>query len=247
MLAKQQSKRALPNDPLIGNQWHLKFASQSGAVAGTDVNIDTVWAYPTAGAGQRGRGIYVGIVDDGLETAHPDLAANVDTAIDKDWNGNDADPNPGTGDDHGTACAGNVAAVGNNTVGVSGTAPEAKLVGMRLISATAGDSAEAEAMTYRSAGTAPILQILSNSWGPADDGATLEAPGALTVAALKSAVETGRGGKGTIIMWAGEMDWIKTTIPTTTGTLTPSIQSRWGLSTASLSKLGTANLVPIWW
>jgi len=203
MLARQQSKRALPNDPLVSKQWHIKFASQSGALSGTDVNVESVWNYPAAGAGRRGRGITVGIVDDGLETAHPDLAANVNTAIDKDWNGNDADPNPETGDDHGTACAGNVAAVGNNTVGVVGTAPEAKLVGMRLISGVAGDSAEAEAMTYRSTGTAPIIDILSNSWGPADDGSTLEAPGPLTQAALKNATESGRGGKGTIITWAG--------------------------------------------
>jgi len=202
LLARQQSKRALPNDPYVSKQWHLKFANQSGAVVGTDVNIDTVWSYPTAGAGRRGRGIYVGIVDDGLQTAHPDLAANVDTNIDKDWNGGDADPNPGTGDDHGTACAGNVAAVGNNGVGVSGTAPEAKLVGMRLISAAAGDAAEAEAMTYHST-VGQIIHILSNSWGPNDDGLTLEGPGTLTVAALKSAVETGRNGKGTIITWAG--------------------------------------------
>ena len=207
LLAKQQSKRAMPNDPLVSKQWHLKFASQSGAVAGTDVNIDTVWSYPTAGAGRRGRGIYVGIVDDGLETAHPDLAANVDTTIDKDWNGGDADPNPEdtdplNPDNHGTACAGNVAAVGNNGIGVSGTAPEAKLVGMRLISAAAGDAAEAEAMTWHATG-AQIIHILSNSWGPYDDGLTLEGPGTLTLAALKSAVETGRNGKGTIITWAG--------------------------------------------
>ena len=195
----------MPNDPYVSKQWHLKFANQSGAVVGTDVNIDTVWSYPNAEAGQRGRGIYVGIVDDGLQTAHPDLAANVDTTIDKDWNGNDLDPNPegtgDTGDNHGTACAGNVAAVGNNGVGVSGTAPEAKLVGMRLISAAAGDAAEAEAMTYHST-VGQIIHILSNSWGPNDDGLTLEGPGTLTVAALKSAVETGRNGKGTIITWA---------------------------------------------
>ena len=207
LLARQQSKRAMPNDPYVSKQWHLKFANQSGAVAGTDVNIDTVWSYPTSGAGQRGRGIYVGIIDDGLQTAHPDLAANVDTNIDKDWNGGDADPNPEDTDpmypdNHGTACAGNVAAVGNNGVGVSGTAPEAKLVGMRLISAAAGDAAEAEAMTYHST-VGQIIHILSNSWGPYDDGLTLEGPGTLTVAALKSAVETGRNGKGTIITWAG--------------------------------------------
>ena len=207
LLARQQAKRAMPNDTLINQQWHLKFKNQSGAVAGTDVNIDTVWSYPAAGAGRRGRGIYVGIIDDGLETGHPDLAANVDTTIDKDWNGGDADPNPEDTDplypdNHGTACAGNVAAVGNNGIGVSGTAPEAKLVGMRLISAGAGDASEAEAMSYYSTG-AKIIHILSNSWGPYDDGLTLEGPGTLTLAALKSAVETGRNGKGTIITWAG--------------------------------------------
>jgi subtilisin family serine protease len=206
LLAKQQSKRAMPNDPLVSKQWHLKFASQPGAVLGTDVNIDSVWSYPTVGAGLRGRGIYVGIVDDGLQTGHPDLAVNVDTTIDKDWNGNDLNPNPeGTGvngDNHGTACAGNVAAVGNNGVGVSGTAPEAKLVGMRLISGAVGDAEKAEAMTWKSTG-AQIIHILSNSWGPDDDGATLEGPGTLTLAALKSAVENGRNGKGTIITWAG--------------------------------------------
>ncbi|MFM8364075.1 MAG: S8 family serine peptidase [Verrucomicrobiota bacterium] len=199
MLARQQAKRALPNDPLVSKQWHIKFANQSGVLSGTDVNVEPVWNYPDAGAGRRGRGITVGVVDDGLETAHPDLAANVNTAIDKDWNGNDADPNPEAGDDHGTACAGNVAAVGNNTIGVVGTAPEAKLVGMRLISGIAGDSAEAEAMSY----LPNSIQILSNSWGPNDDGKTLEAPGPLTAASLKSAVETGRSGKGTIITWAG--------------------------------------------
>lgn len=198
-LARQQSKKAMPNDTLINQQWHLKFNNQTGAVAGTDLNIEPVWAYPTAGAGRRGRGVRIGIVDDGLQTAHPDLTTNVDTTNDKDWNGNDNDPNPGAGDDHGTACAGDAAARGNNGIGVSGSAPEATLVGMRLIAAATTDTQEAEAMNY----LPQIIQIKSNSWGPSDTGAILEAPGALTKAALQSSAETGRGGKGTIFMWAG--------------------------------------------
>lgn len=198
-LARQQSKRAMPNDTLINQQWHLKFNNQSGAVAGTDLNIESVWAYPTAEAGRRGRGVRIGIVDDGLQTSHPDLTDNVDTTNDKDWNGNDNDPNPGAGDDHGTACAGDAAARGNNGIGVSGSAPEATLVGMRLIAAATTDTQEAEAMNY----LPQVIQIKSNSWGPSDTGAILEAPGPLTKAALQSAAETGRGGKGTISMWAG--------------------------------------------
>lgn len=198
LLARQQTRRALPNDPLIGNQWHLKNTGQGGGTAGTDVDVEPVWNYP--GTGYRGAGIVVGVVDDGLETGHPDLAANVRTDIDYDWNdGTPNDPSPGTGDDHGTACAGNVAAIGNNSLGVSGSAPEAKIVGLRLIAASTTDAQEAEAMAHRN----DVIQIKSNSWGPSDTGTTLEGPGALTRAALQTAATTGRGGLGTISLWAG--------------------------------------------
>ncbi|MBJ7390634.1 MAG: S8 family serine peptidase [Chthoniobacterales bacterium] len=197
-LARQQSKKAMPNDTLINQQWHHKFNSQAGAVAGTDLNIETAWAYPTDGAGRRGRAVRIGIVDDGLQTSHPDLITNVDTTNDKDWNGNDNDPNPGAGDDHGTACAGDAAARGNNGIGVSGSAPEATLVGMRLIAAVTTDTQEAEAMNY----LPQLIQIKSNSWGPNDTGTLLEAPGPLTLAAFKNAAEIGRGGNGTIFLWA---------------------------------------------
>jgi subtilisin family serine protease len=200
LLAKQQSKRAMPNDSLINQQWHLKFNNQSGAVLGTDLNIESTWAYPINGAGFRGRGIRIGIVDDGVQTSHPDFFGNIDTTNDYDWNDTTPnDPSPGAGDDHGTACAGDAAARGNNSLGVSGSAPEATLVGMRLIAANTTDQQEADAMNY----LPQLIQIKSNSWGPNDTGTILEAPGTLTLAALKNAVETGRAGKGTIILWAG--------------------------------------------
>jgi subtilisin family serine protease len=197
-LARQQQKRALPNDTIIGDQWHIKFQSQTSAVSGSDVNVETAWNYGGSG-GVKGTGVRIGIIDDGLQTNHPDLSANVDTTNDKDWNGNDSDPSPGTDDDHGTACAGNAAARGNNGQGVTGTAPEATLVGMRLIAAATTDSQEAEALAY----LPQLIQVKSNSWGPSDDGFTLEAPGTLTQAALASATSTGRGGRGSIILWAG--------------------------------------------
>ncbi len=195
LLAVQHSLRALPNDPLIGDQWHLK---RSGtAVAGTDVNIESVWNYPAA-AGIRGAGVRIGIIDDGLQLDHPDLAANVDPTNHKDWNGGDPDPSPEIGDDHGTSCAGNAAARANNGRGVSGAAPMATLVGMRLISASVTDAQEAEALSY----LPDIVQVKSNSWGPADNGATLEGPQPLATAALQNAAATGRGGKGTLFLWA---------------------------------------------
>jgi subtilisin-like proprotein convertase family protein len=200
LLARQQAKRAMPNDSLINQQWHLKYNNQTGAVAGTDLNIESIWAYPTNGAGFRGRGIRIGIVDDGVQTSHPDFAGNIDTTNDYDWNDSTPnDPSPGAGDDHGTACAGDAAARGNNSLGVAGSAPEGTLVGLRLIAAGTSDQQEADAMNY----LPQLIQIKSNSWGPSDTGTILEAPGPLTLAALKNAVETGRASKGTIILWAG--------------------------------------------
>lgn len=201
LLARQQVKRDMPSDPMIGAQWHLKFQNQSGAVSGTDVNIEGAWNYPSTVTGTyvRGSGIRIGIVDDGLQTNHPDFVGNIDTTNDWDWNGNDNDPSPGSGDDHGTSCAGNAAAKGNNGVGVAGTAPDATLVGMRLIAASTTDAQEAAAMGYLN----DLIYVKSNSWGPSDDGVTLEGPGTLTKAAFANAVANGRAGKGTIILWAG--------------------------------------------
>jgi subtilisin-like proprotein convertase family protein len=194
-LAKHQFHRALTTDPLIVNQWHLKKIATS--TAGTDLNVEDAWKYTSPTNGVRGSGIRIGIVDDGVETTHPDL--RVDTVNGWDWNGNDNNPNPGTGDDHGTQCAGVAAAIGNNDAGVSGTAPEATVVGMRLISGDPTDADEAGAMSWKN----DLIQVKSNSWGPSDDGVRLEGPGPLAAAAFADAVANGRGGKGTIFVWAG--------------------------------------------
>jgi subtilisin-like proprotein convertase family protein len=194
-LARQQSKRLVPNDPFFTSQWHLRNTGQSGGTTGIDVNVVNTWDT------YRGSGIRLAIIDDGLQTAHPDLSANVDTTNDHDWNDTTPDdPNPVlTADFHGTACAGVAAARGSNGVGVSGAAPLATLVGLRLIGDVTSDTQEADAIAWKN----DLIAIKSNSWGPNDDGLTLEAPGPLTRAALATAASTGRGGLGTIILWAG--------------------------------------------
>ncbi len=194
LLARQQTKKLVPNDPFFTNQWHLRNTGQFSGIAGTDIRVTNVWDT------YRGTGQYIAIIDDGLQTAHPDLSANVNTTIDYDINYSDGDPSPDiAGDDHGTACAGVAAARGNNSVGVSGSAPEATLVGLRLISAASTDADEANALNWSNS----IIQIKSNSWGPSDDGATLEGPGTLAAAALSNACAVSRGGRGALIFWAG--------------------------------------------
>jgi subtilisin-like proprotein convertase family protein len=194
MLARQQQKKFAPNDTLYAQQWHLNNTGQGGGTAGIDVNVTNVWDT------YRGSNLWIGIVDDGLQTTHTDLYPNVNTVVDYDWNGADYDPSPDVSADyHGSSCAGVAAARGHNGRGVSGAAPNATLVGLRLIGGPADDADEAAAMSHSN----QVLHIKSNSWGPADDGATLEGPGALTAAALADAAASGRGGKGVILMWAG--------------------------------------------
>jgi len=201
LLAKSRAKRLVPNDPRYAYssanpryQWHLNNTGENGAVAGIDANLSSVWD------DYLGTGITIAIVDDGLEVDHPDLAPNANTAIDHDWN--DAtpdDPTPDNSfDDHGTACAGVAAARGDNGIGVSGAAPRASLVGLRLIAAGVSDADEAEAMNWRG----DVIEVKSNSWGPFDARGTLDDSGPLVKAAFKNSVENGRGGLGSIHVWA---------------------------------------------
>lgn len=202
--ARQQVKRDLPNDPQFGNQWHLRNTGQGAGTVGADINVVNHWNF--AGGTKQGSGVNIAVVDDGVQYTHPDLAANYKPNLSYDENGNDADPAPNLADDfHGTAVAGVAAGVGNNGIGISGVAPKAGISGIRLIAAGTTDAEEATALTFQNnnQGGLGTNHIYSNSWGPSDNGATLSGPGPLTKAALANAVANGRGGKGSIITWAG--------------------------------------------
>ncbi|MEI6653474.1 MAG: S8 family serine peptidase [Verrucomicrobiota bacterium] len=205
LLARRWSKKSIPNDPLFSQQWHLRNTSQLGGALWIDANVSPAWDTAT------GKGVTLCIVDDGLQYDHPDLAPNYNAAVAWDFNGNDKFPmpymdplpDPDTGiyasDNHGTACAGVAAARGNNATGVCGVAYEASLTGFRLIAAAITDQQIADAFAKNN----DKIQIKSNSWGPGDTGENLAGPGILAQAALKSGVTTGRGGLGTIYLFAG--------------------------------------------
>ncbi len=96
----QRDARAVPNDPLFGNQWHLRNTGQTGGTPGEDVNAVAAWDSVT------GDGVVIGIVDDGLQHTHPDLHDQYRADLSWDFNFDDPDPTPGALDDHGTATAG---------------------------------------------------------------------------------------------------------------------------------------------
>lgn len=169
------------------NLWHL-----NGNIS-PSMKVSEAW-----GLGYNGTGIIIGIVDDGLQTDHSDLDANVDTTIDKDVYDDDSDPSPSTGDSHGTNVGGLVAAEINNGDCTVGVAHQATLVGIRILGpGSVTDSQEAEALGWQ----LTDIDIYSNSWGPTD-GYGFEEPGTMTKTALQNGVTNGRGGKGVIFTWA---------------------------------------------
>ena len=205
LLRRQRQRQALPNDPYFPLQWHLQASGSNAGKPGADVRVTPVWEQ-----GLTGQGVRIAIVDDGLDLTHPDLL--VDTDNDYDWNDSppDGDPTPSTfnEDFHGTAVGGLAGARGNNGIGVSGVAPQATLVGFRLIADWITDADEAEA-TLRAN---DVIQIKNHSWGAPptildpDFYAELGWSGPLLRAARRNAALNGRGGLGTLSVWSAGND-----------------------------------------
>ncbi|KFU95447.1 Proprotein convertase subtilisin/kexin type 4, partial [Chaetura pelagica] len=99
---------------------------------------------------------------------------------------------------HGTRCAGVVAAAANNRVCGAGVAYNAKVGGVRMLDGDITDVEEAQALSLHP----QHIHIYSASWGPQDDGSTVDGPGTLATKAFYRGVTQGRGGLGSIFIWA---------------------------------------------
>lgn len=168
-----------PNFPTAGQpgQWSLNDTT----TANLDVEAPAAWAIAT------GTGVVIGIVDDGFETAHPDLSANYSSANSFNFGSNTTNPNPLTVEDnHGTALAGIIAARGGNNTGITGMAPLARWAGIRVNFAGLTTAQLVDAIRVNSLGTSPSIKIKSHSYGPL---APFEAPDA-QVAELEATTGT---------------------------------------------------------
>ena len=122
------------------------------------------------------------ILDDGLDHTHPDLVANYDPTLSYDLNDDDPDPMPrDLSNSHGTRCAGEVAMAANNWLCGVGVAFGASLGGVRLLDGRISDRLEGLALAWA---VQQGIDVVSSSWGPSDDGQTVEGPGQLATAAL---------------------------------------------------------------
>lgn len=172
----------VPNDPLFPNQWHLPRirASEAWEITRGDPSV------------------IIAVVDDGVDLDHEDFASPGKIVAGFDFLGADPNPRPGPGDDHGTAVAGVATADGNNAIGVTGIAPNSRLMAIRLVGTAQTAVMEAAAFRFAADNGAAII---SNSWGPSDGGGAAPLPG-IVRAAIDYATNTGRGGKGCVIFFA---------------------------------------------
>ena len=176
-------------DPIFKEQWHLFNPIQIGH----DLNVTGVWL-----EGITGNGTTSAVIDDGLDLNSNDLKDNY--FAEGSWDFNDPGPQPLPrlfDDKHGTRCAGEVAAGRNDVCGV-GMAYDSKIAGIRILSKPISDEDEATAINYHYQEN----DIYSCSWGPPDDGQTMEAPGLLIQQAMVNGVQNGRQGLGSVFVFA---------------------------------------------
>lgn len=109
-----------PNDTWYGTyQWDK-----------VNMNCPAAWDY---GLGNTNTAI--GILDCGIDYSHEDLVDRFTTTKGYDYISNDNDPAPGSGEEHGTGCAGVAAATINNSKGIAGVA-NARLYALRVATTT---------------------------------------------------------------------------------------------------------------
>ncbi|GAB6037090.1 hypothetical protein JCM15519_16490 [Fundidesulfovibrio butyratiphilus] len=193
----------LINDPLYAQQWHLDDTGQTGGTAGIDLNLTKVWTDYT------GKGVVVGVMDQGIEFDHPDLAANVNPALSISTTVSitgDGQPRLAT-DTHGMNVAGIIAGVAGNGIGVVGIAPEATL---GSVYTPLDDNSVLDDAKLGFTWAAEHYDVINNSWGSVYTSFySFTGSNEYEVATgegIETAATTGRDGLGTVIVFSAGND-----------------------------------------
>ena len=204
-MVRLYERRHTPNDPLYEDQWHLKNIGQGASTASVDARVDEAWDV-TKGSST----VVIAINDDGVDLNHHDFAGKLAPELNypADW---EAQMAAGLFGGHGTSCAGVAAAKGNNLFAGSGACADCTVL-PHLLGPTTGVSFQVSDVEIADGFEAMVdagAWVISNSWGPSTGNPVYEEPqlpiGGLpnvVKAAFDYAETSGRGGLGTVIVFA---------------------------------------------
>jgi hypothetical protein len=212
---------ACSNDSLYPNQWHLENTGSSIQFNGTldaDVDANQAWNIST------GSSVVVAVMDSGIDTLHSEFTGRLLPGFDafatptSDTKGYPALDFPENA--HGTACAGIIGAEQDNIQGVSGIAPSAQLVPVRMFTYISfqGQIVPFTNMVALLAGISYSVDsmnadIISCSAGLTDEYITLlSIDTAICNEEMRLATQLGRNGKGTIMFFSAGNDNINQVI-----------------------------------
>lgn len=171
------------NDTHYEDQWNL---------GGNDftsicINAPLAWTLST------GNNVKVAVFDQGIELKHPDLQVNIYPLSYDSESG--SSPSVVYGN-HGTLCAGIIGAVGNNSKGIIGVAPNCKLISVSNPMGVVGTGNQMKLAQGINWAWENDADIISNSWG-------FSVPtGNYISDAIKNAVTLGRHGAGCVVVVA---------------------------------------------
>lgn len=181
----------IPNDLYFPQQWALKNTGNNipggiSGIPGCDMHLDSAWNI-TLGSSQ----VKIAIVDTGIDTLHEDLRGNLIPNTQYNFVNNSTNAFDDEG--HGTCCAGIAAATGNNSLGITGAAPNCKLINIKIAGPagiTFADAIEGLIYSWQSG-----CWISSNSWGGGTPSSGIDN-------AILDGTMLGRNGKGTVYCFA---------------------------------------------
>ncbi|MDP3915822.1 MAG: S8 family serine peptidase [Bacteroidota bacterium] len=180
----------IPNDPFFNNQYYLNNTGQvftDGHWGAADCDIDAPEAWTIT---QGNNNIIVAVIDEGVTPNHPDLP-NARQVILNNSNladGNANNPSPTANNNHGNACAGIIAATRNNNEGISGIAPNCRIMPIRIFNTDrSGITVDRVALAINTA-RQNGARVISNSWGYRSPNQNLHPA---IVEAIRTAVNAG--------------------------------------------------------